>query len=257
MEPAFGNLLATLQALWWPFCRALAMLAAAPVIGEASVPVPVRVLLSLVLAVVLLPAAQPVASIDPFSLAGAVATVEQAVIGGAIGLAFHLTMSVVLMLGYVVSSQMGLAMALMNDPVNGTSSDVVSSLLTVMYILVFFAVDGHLVLTGVLGASLHAWPVGAGWSALALQSLAFNVAWVFSAAMLLALPIVFSMFVVQLGFGFLNRVAPALNLYSLGFALVTLFGLFMLSFLVRFVPEHFVGMTQRVLDMLQQQMAHR
>lgn len=254
MELVFSQLVVQLHALWWPFCRVLAMFTAAPVVGEASVPVPVRVLLSLVMAVILLPVAQPAAYIDPFSMAGLVATVEQAAIGGVIGLAFHLTMSIIMVLGYVVSSQMGLAMALMNDPVNGTSSDVVSGLLSVMCILVFFAVDGHLVLTGVVGASLRAWPVGGGWEARTLQTLALNVAWVFSAAMLLAMPMVFSMFVVQLGFGFLNRVAPALNLFSLGFALVTMFGLFMLSQVVRFVPEHYVRMTARVLDMLQQQM---
>jgi flagellar biosynthesis protein FliR len=255
VELAFSQLVATLHALWWPFCRVLAMFSAAPVLGEASVPVPVRVLLSLVMAVVLLPVAQPASYIDPFSLAGAVATVEQAVVGGVIGLAFHLTMSVILVLGYVVSSQMGLSMAVMNDPINGTSSDVVSSLLSIVCILVFFSVDGHLVLTGVMGASLRAWPVGTGWDALTLQTVAFNVAWVFSAAMLLAVPVVFAMFVVQIGFGFLNRVAPALNLYSLGFALVTLFGLFMLSEVLRFVPGHYLRMTERVLEMLQQQMA--
>jgi len=254
MELAFSQLVALLHALWWPFCRVLAMFSAAPVLGEASVPVPVRVLLSVVMAVVLLPMAQPAVYIDPFSMAGIVATVEQAVIGGLIGIAFHFTMAVVMMLGYVVSSQMGLAMAIMNDPVNGNSSDVVSSLLSVMYILVFFAVDGHLVFTGVIGASLQAWPVGQGWAGLSLETFAFNVAWVFAAAMLLAVPMVFSMFVVQIGFGFLNRVAPSLNLFSLGFALVTMFGLFMLSHVVRFVPEHYVRMTGRVLDMLGQQM---
>lgn len=255
MELVFADMAAALHALWWPFVRVLAMLAAAPVLGEASVPMPVRVLLALVLAVVLLPVAPPAAYINPFSMAGVLATVEQAVIGGLIGLAFHLTMAVLLMLGFVVSSQMGLAMAVMNDPVNGTSSDVVSSLLSIIGILVFFAVDGHLVLVGVLGASLKAWPVGGGWHAPSLHALALNVSWVFAAAMLLAVPMIFSMFVVQIGFGFLNRVAPALNLFSLGFSLVTLFGLFMLGYVLRFVPEHYVGMTRRVLELLQQQMA--
>ena len=37
-------------------------------------------------------------------------------------------------------------------------------------------------------------------------------------------------------------------------ALVTLFGLFLLSHLVRFVPGHYVRMVGRVLEMLQQQM---
>lgn len=254
MEPALDQMLAVLLALWWPFCRTLAMLSAAPMIGEAMVPVAVRVLLALVLSVVLLPMAQPPEVISPFSLHGIVVTAEQAIIGLLLGLAFHLAVSAVMLLGYMVSSQMGLAMAQMNDPMNGSSSDVVSAILYVLAVLVFFAVDGHLVVTGVLGASFRAWPVGSGVSALALQTLPLQVAWVFSAALLLAIPVIFSALVVQIGFGFLNRIAPAFNLFSLGFSLVTVFGLFMLTQMIRFLPDHYISLTQRTLELLEQLM---
>lgn len=247
-------LLPLIGALWWPFCRIMAMLSTAPVIGDALVPIPVRALLAMALSFMMLPLTKGGAMPDPFSLAGVVAMFEQAVIGGVIGFALQLTMAVVNMLGFLASSQVGYSMAQMNDPVNGQQSDVVSGLLGLVAMLVFFAVDGHLVLVGVIGQSFHAWPVGGGWNPLLLQAVALNVGWVFSAAVLLALPIVFSTLVVQIGFGFLNRVAPSLNLFSLGFSLVTIFGLMMLVQVVRFVPEHYVQMTNQVLEMLQQQM---
>jgi flagellar biosynthetic protein FliR len=247
-------LLPMITALWWPFARCMAMLTTAPVLGEAYVPLAVRALLSVVLSFMMLPMTHGAAMPDPFSLAGVVAMVEQAVIGGAIGLAMQLTMAVVAMLGFLASSQIGFSMAQMNDPINGQQSDVVSAMLGLVAILVFFAIDGHLVLVGVLGQSLRAWPVGGGYHPLLLQTVALNVGWVFAAAILLALPIVFSTLVVQIGLGFLNRVAPSLNLFSLGFSLVTLFGLMMLAQVVRFVPEHYVQMTNQVLEMLQQQM---
>jgi flagellar biosynthetic protein FliR len=250
VEQLFAQWLALLGALWWPFVRALSLLSATPVIGENMVPIAVRVLLALVIAVVLLPVAQPPEAVEAFSLAAVVLTIEQVVIGVAIGLALHLTMAVIMVLGYMVSSQMGLAMAQMNDPMNGTSSDVVSTLLYILSILVFFSIDGHLVVAGVLGRSFDAWPVGAAIPAPALQSVAFSVAWVFAAALLLAAPVIFSALVVQIGFGFLNRIAPSFNLFSLGFSLVTVFGLFMLTQLVRFVPDHYVRMTNQVLGML-------
>ncbi|WP_332674730.1 flagellar biosynthetic protein FliR [Aromatoleum sp.] len=250
VEQLFAQWLALLGALWWPFVRALALLSATPVIGENMVPITIRVLLALVIAVVLLPVAEQPEAVEAFSLAAVVLTIEQVVIGVAIGLAFHLTMAVVMVLGYTVSSQMGLAMAVMNDPMNGTSSDVVSMLLYILSILVFFSIDGHLVVAGVLGKSFDAWPVGGGLDTLALQSVAFGAAWVFAAALLLAAPVIFSALVVQVGFGFLNRVAPSFNLFSLGFSLVTVFGLFMLTQIVRFIPDHYVRMTNQVLGML-------
>ena len=255
MEQVLANFVPLLSALWWPFVRAMALLSAAPVLGEAMVPVTVRILLSLVLAVLMVPVAGSQAiGIEPISMAGVAATIEQAVIGGVLGLAFHFAMSVIALLGFVVSSQMGFSLAVMNDPLNGTSSDVVSALLAMLAIIIFFTIDGHLVITGVLGASFKAWPLGGGYSALLLQTVAWNVAWIFSAAMLLAIPIVFSTMVVQVGFGFLNRVAPSLNLFALGFSVITIFGLLMLGQVVRFIPQHYIRMSTRVLDMIQQQM---
>jgi flagellar biosynthetic protein FliR len=254
MEQVVSFLLPLVGALWWPFCRIMALLSTAPVIGEGLVPLPVRALLSMVLSFLMLPLTRGVAMPDPFSLHGVVATIEQAVIGGVIGLALQFAMAVISMLGFLVSSQVGFSMAQMNDPVNGQPSDVISSLLSLVAILVFFAIDGHLVLASVLGQSFRAWPLGAGYGPLLLQTVALNVGWVFSAAVLLALPIVFSTLVVQVGFGFLNRVAPSLNLFSLGFSLVTLFGLLMLGQVVRAIPEHYMAMTNQVLEMLQQQM---
>lgn len=252
----FNQLVAMLSALWWPFCRVLAMFSASPIVGEAMVPVTVRVLLSLVLAVVLMPVSQATAqAINPLSMQALVATGEQAILGFALGLAFHLVVSVVTTLGFLLSSQLGLSMAVMNDPLNGASSDVISTLLSILSILAFFSMDGHLVLTGVVGGSFQAWPVGSGWTALSLQTIAYNVAWVFSAAMLLAVPVIFATLVVQVGFGFLTRVAPTLNLFALGFSVITLFGLFMLAQVVRFVPDHYVRLTGRVLEMIQGLMA--
>jgi flagellar biosynthetic protein FliR len=255
MEQVLANLLPLLNALWWPFVRAMALLSAAPVLGEAMVPVTIRVLASVTLAVLMLPVTGKVQVIeDPFTLAMVVATAGEAILGFALGLAFHFAMSVIGVLGYIVSSQMGFSMAVMNDPLNGTSSDVVSGLLSMLSIIVFFAIDGHLVITNVIGASFKAWPPGSGLGAMLLQTIAWNVAWIFSAALLLAIPVVFSTVVVQVGFGFLNRVAPALNLFSLGFSVITLFGLLMLGQLVRFIPDHYARMTTQVLEMIRQQM---
>ncbi|WP_338763678.1 flagellar biosynthetic protein FliR [Massilia sp. METH4] len=255
MEQVLANLLPLLNALWWPFVRSMALLSAAPVLGEAMVPVTIRVLVSVMLAVMMLPVTDRVQLVqDPFTLAMVVATIEQAIIGFVLGLAFYFAVAAIGILGYIVSSQIGFSMAVMNDPLNGTSSDVVSGLLTMLSIIVFFAIDGHLVIFNVIGASFKAWPPGGGYGPLLLQTVAWNVAWVFSAAMLLAIPVVFATVVVQIGFGFLNRVAPSLNLFSLGFSVITLFGLLMLGQVVRFIPDHYTRMSAQVLEMIRQQM---
>jgi flagellar biosynthetic protein FliR len=253
MQPLLQHLPHMLTALWWPFCRFMAALSMAPMVGDPMVPVRVRAMLALALAVVVQPAI-PTAAIDPFSFAGIVAAAEQAIIGSVFGLAFHLTIAVLMVLGYLLSSQMGLSMAVMNDPVNGASSDVVSSLLYILCALVFFALDGHLIVTDIIFSSFRVWPIGHGLDFSSLKALVYHVAWVFSAALLLALPVTLSTLLVQLGLGFLNRVAPALNLFSLGFSVTTLFGLFMFALVLRSLPAHYVNLTGHVLDFLNHSM---
>ncbi|HEX5343805.1 MAG TPA: flagellar biosynthetic protein FliR, partial [Duganella sp.] len=145
MESVLAQLLPLLTAIWWPFCRILAMFIGAPVLGEAVTPTTVRILIALVLSILMLPLTSGVdwgpAAINPFSLHGVVATIEQALIGFVLGLAFHFAMSVIGVLGFIVSSQMGMSMAVMNDPMNGQSSDVTSALLSTLAIIVFFAID--------------------------------------------------------------------------------------------------------------------
>ena len=68
--------------------------------------------------------------------------------------------------------------------------------------------------------------------------------------MLLALPAVFATFVVQAGIGMINRVAPSLNLFSLGFPLITLFGLGTLGLIARFIPQQYLNLNEQMLRLL-------
>lgn len=237
-------------AVVWPFCRIAAALVAAPVLGEAMVPLRARALVALVLAFAVLPGMPPAPSADPLSFAGIALIGEQIAIGGLIGFVFHLVLSALMMFGSVVSSQIGLSMAQINDPMNGQTSDVMSGVMNVMFILLFFAVDGHLLLTHVLARSFSVWPVGGtGFDFDALKRFALAAGWMFSAAAALALPVTFAVLAVQTGLGLLNRAAPTLNLYSLGFSVTTMFGLYLVVLLLPSLPDHYHRMVTHVLDL--------
>lgn len=238
-----------LSRIWWPFCRILAALSAAPIIGDNTVPMRMRVMIALLLAVVTLPVVDAV-DVRVFSMQGTLMAAEQILIGLLFGTMFHFVQSVFMMLGYIVASQMGLAMAVMNDPLNGTSSDVVSGLMLVVAILLFFSVDAHLVVTQVLYTSFRVWPVGAPVDLVSLKPAAYQVGWLFSTTTLLAAPLVFATMVIQVGKSYLSRATPSINLFSLGFAVTTLFGLVMLGHMVKTLPSHYVHMTQHILDAL-------
>lgn len=244
-------LLHWLQILWWPFARIMALLAFAPIFGDPTVPVRVRVTIALTLAVVALPSvSSAVISVNAFSLTAVALTLEQVAIGAVLGLGLQFATTALSIFGFLSASQTSLAMAMLNDPVNGSSSDALSVLALLLGMLLFFVLDIHLLVAGIVSASFDAWPVGQSLSRLQLQTVAYNMGWVFAAAFLLATPIIFAAMLVQLGFGFMARISPSLNIFALGFSVVTLFGLAMLAFMLRHIPAHYLQMTRRALDML-------
>lgn len=247
-------LLAWLQTFWWPFARIMALLSFAPIFGDATVPPRVRITLALVMAVVVMPSAPTPHAVDPLSLTAVVLTLEQIAIGAALGIGLQFATTALYIFGFLSASQTSLAMAMMNDPINGSSSDALSLLAGIVGMLLFFALDIHLLLAGIIATSFDAWPIGQAISNLSLQTVAYNIGWVFAAGFLLATPIIFGAMLVQMGFGFMTRIAPSLNIFALGFSVVTLFGLTMLAFMLRHLPEHYRHMTQRTLDMLAQMM---
>jgi len=250
-----GHYLQSLLAYWWPFCRIMAVFSLAPMFSHKAISVRVRILLALALTLVLGAALPTPPNLDPLSLAGMLAAIEQIAMGLLLGLALLLVFTVFTLIGDVVSTQLGLSMAVFNDPMNGVSSaSIIYQLYFILLALLFFAIDGHLVTVSIIYQSFVYWPIGSGLFYDGLQTIAWSMAWVISAALLIALPIVFCMTLVQFCFGLLNRISPAMNLFSLGFSLVTIFGLLMLVQVVRFIPEHYVAMTNQILEMLQEQM---
>lgn len=240
-----------MQRYWWPFCRITALLALAPVLNHKSLPMRVRILLALALTLALSAALPKPPAIEALSPAGLLASLEQIAVGMVLGLSLQLVFTVFSLVGEIVSTQMGMSMARYNDPVNGvSSSSVVGQLYFLLLALLFLASDGHLLVVSVLYQSFVYWPVGDGLQDAALGSLAYAMAWVLAAATLISLPLVFCMTLVQFCFGLLNRISPAMNLFSLGFPMAILTGLAGIRLTLPDLPENYLHLSRTLLDNL-------
>ncbi|WP_174824231.1 flagellar biosynthetic protein FliR, partial [Pseudomonas juntendi] len=56
--------------------------------------------------------------------------------------------------------------------------------------------------------------------------LAGRMGWVFGAGLLLILPVIAALLVVNIAFGVMTRAAPQLNIFSIGFPLTLVMGMF-------------------------------
>ncbi len=233
-----AQLSAWLGAFIWPFFRILALVSSAPILGNPSIPVRVKVGLSFVLTLVLAPVLGSMPAVEPGSAIGLLILTQQIVIGVAIGFIMRIIFTAVEMAGNIAGMQMGLGFATIFDPQNAAQIPVVGQFLGLFATLVFLALNGHLYMIEVLAQSFQALPVApppysaAGWRALA--------GWggeIFLAGLLLSMPIMAALLITNLALGIMTRAAPQLNVFSVGFPITLAAGFVVLAIaLPYFVP---------------------
>jgi flagellar biosynthetic protein FliR len=222
----------------WPLARILALLAAAPVLGNAAIPTRVKVGLGVLVTLIVVPAIGPMPKVDPGSFEGLLILCQQIIIGLAMGFTVRIVFSAVEMAGEIAGLQMGLGFATFFSPRSDGSTLVVGRFLGLLATLTFLAMNGHLLMLSVLAESFSVFPISAepfsagGWKMLA--------EWggkIFEAGLGLALPVVTALLIVNLALGILTRAAPQLNIFAVGFPITLMVGMaaLMLS-LPYFIP---------------------
>ncbi len=212
----------------WVLFRVGSVLMTMPVFGTQLLPMRIRLYLALMITLLIVPQAPAVPSIDVFSLATWVIIGERILIGAAMGFMLQLLFQIHVLAGQIVAMQMGLGFASMNDPAMGISVAVVGQVFTMLVTLLFLILNGHLVVIEVLAESFNTLPIGETLTRADYYTLVLRFSWVLAAALLIALPAVTALLIVNLSFGVMMRAAPQLNIFSIGFPLTLVFGLFIL-----------------------------
>jgi flagellar biosynthesis protein FliR len=211
---------------FWPFLRTLALFSAAPLFSAVAIPVRARVAIAFVIAVVL---AQSVKQSAPLALSWAtmMLAVQQVLVGLAIGFAMQLTLAAMAFAGDFIGVQMGFGFAGLFDPQTRFQVPVMSDLFGLVGLLMFVTLNGHLILLGVLVKSFSIVPVAAnagivapGWRALAAAG-----AVLFQMGVWLALPVIAVLLMAHLAVAVVSRVAPQINIMSVGFSFFMWIGL--------------------------------
>ena len=233
-----ADLNAWLISFLWPLARILALLAAAPVLGNTAIPTRVKIGLGVFVTLVVAPAIGPLPKIEPVSPEGLLILGQQVIIGLAMGFAMRIVFSAVEMAGEIAGLQMGLGFATFFSPRSDGSTLVVGKFLGLLATLVFLSVNGHLLMLSVLAESFNVFPISAEpFSAGGWKMLADWGGRIFEAGLGLALPVVTALLIVNLALGILTRAAPQLNIFAVGFPITLMVGMaaLMLS-LPYFIP---------------------
>jgi flagellar biosynthetic protein FliR len=221
----------------YPLTRILALAASAPVLSSAGMPRRVRLMLGLALAIAIIPILPPMPAVPPASGRGLWILAQQVLIGVGMGLSMRIVFTAIDMGSAIIAFQMGLGFANFYDPQNTSQTSVVSNFLTMIAMLLFIVMNGHLIYFAVIAQSFFAIPVSEAplrpesWSFLAQLG-----SRVFSTGLLLALPIVVMMMCTNLSLGILNRAAPQLHLFAIGFPVTLALGFISLGIIMSYLP---------------------
>ncbi len=207
-----------IAALLWPLTRILGLIAAAPIFGNSSIPVPYKVSLGLVLASIMGPTIPAIPAADPMSLAGLLILVQELLTGLAMGFTMRIVFAAVEMAGEISSLTMGLGFASFFDPLTKGRSSAVSQFMALIATMAFIAVNAHLVLLATLAESFVSVPIAASpVNSGGFRDLAMWGGRIFSAGVQLSLPIVGALLITNVALGILTRAAPQLNIFGIGF----------------------------------------
>lgn len=214
-----------LSELFWPFVRIGSCFMVAPAFGSVSVPARVRIVLAGAVALLVAPLVS-IPAVTPLSAAGVVITVQQVIIGAALGFSLQILFEAVALGGELLANSMGLSLAFNLDPQNGASTPTVGQLYTVLVTLIFLVLNGHLALIRTLADGFRTLPIGtAGLGTAGLWSVVNWGSQLFSGALAVALPGVTALLIANLAFGVVSRAAPTLNIFAVGLPASLVFGL--------------------------------
>ncbi|MDX3901054.1 MAG: flagellar biosynthetic protein FliR [Sphingobium sp.] len=230
IAPGFAGVEAQLWIWLIAMVRPGAAFIAAPVFGAPAVPLQLRLILSLALGLAALNSVTIQLPQDGVASIEGVALVAGEVLAGlAMGFSVQIGFAAAFLAGETIGNAMGLGMAAMVDPQSGQSTQVIGQYLSILSTFLLLAMDGHLMLASFVVQSYQALPPGTLMSNDAVWDIVRFGGSLLGAGVTIALPVAFTLVLVQLVMGMLSRTAPALNLFAVGMPVALMAGLILLA----------------------------
>ncbi len=233
---------------FWPMIRILAMISVAPLLGNRTIPIRVKVALAILITIVAAPSLPPAPVMAIDSYAGFAQIAREILIGLSLGFAVRIVFAAVEMAGELVGLQMGLSFAGFVDPTSGGAANVVSRFFGIIAVLLFLAINGHLLMIYGVIESFQVIPINLDGSVLLQGRRLIGLgSELFRIAMTIAMPFVILLLIVNLAMGVMSRVAPQLNIFAVGFPVTLTVGMSSLLLILPYLANPITAAVERSL----------
>lgn len=174
---------------------------------------------------------------------------QQIGVGLSIGFAVRVVFAAVELAGEVIGFQMGLNFAAFFDPTLGSQSSAVARFFGQMGSLLFVVMNGHIMVLMAVNKSIQAFPIEQSILKTLDQMKLFHLGTdLFASALWIAMPMIGMLLFVNLAMGFVSRVAPQINIFSVGFPATLVAGLLGIAITLPMLDQPFISLMGRVID---------
>lgn len=229
------------------FLRASAFLLVLPFFSMANFPVTMRVAAAMTMSLLIAPTLPHFAMnrVDFFSLVGLM--FKEVSVGLLLGFVARMIFFAVELAGNVVSTEMGLNMAMILDPVNQQSSQIAGTLLSFLAVAVMLTMNLHHWLLLGFQRTYNFLPIGAEHLNKTLFSIIVNdTGQIFMIAVQLAAPVMAVSFAITVIFAILSRAVPQMNIFSEMYGFRVVGGLIVLGFTLQITAQYVVNYLHRL-----------
>lgn len=209
-----------------PSIRILAFVSTCPVLSHRAFPKKIKLLSGIALAIVITPLLPQTVNI--FSLRHALVLCyifHEIIVGWALGFILQILFAAFVVAGEVINLQTGLGFAMSFGHFSIEPSPIFAELYLLFAMFIFVTSDG---LSHVIVALYHSFFILPATQAHFMRVTGHVLSWsscIFSIGLQIALPIMISLLITNLGLGILSRSVPQLNIFTLGFQVTCIVGL--------------------------------
>lgn len=208
-----------------------------PVFGWKSIPVRIKVAVTVLLSIffsIITPF--PIDTKQVSSLEVVLLMSNEAIYGLALGLVVAFVFAAVKFSGRIIERQMGFAMAEILDPLTGERAQPLGSLLEMMFIILFISANGHHLFLLIISKSYEAFPAG---SMPTIPVLADGIikagSTMLMAGLKLSAPILAAFLLLMVILAVLARTVPEMNILFISLPLRVGLGLLMVAAFMPFI----------------------
>ena len=221
-----AQLASMLASVFWPLVRIAALFAAMPLFNTKHLSTKVKVLLAAAITLIVAPVLEPPPVVEVFSPETLLILFQQIAIGVLMGFTLQLAFGSLAIAGEMIGYSMKLGMAKMADPINGVQVPIVTTLYFTLALLILLALDIHLIMIQMIIDSFIVFPVAV--DGITRNTLWEVIAWgtnMYEIGVLMALPIIGSILLLDISMGVVQRAAPQMHIFAIGFPITLIAGL--------------------------------